>query len=104
MNAKPDLPATTEPGRRRRGVIVAGLLLALAAYVGVFSAWWGSAKVDTVTYNGKTVNIVQVRYNRFFWHTDPVWFLAFCFMEHVCGYQRGGFAAMEHESVIEFIK
>ncbi|MEQ2008369.1 MAG: hypothetical protein ABMA26_16435 [Limisphaerales bacterium] len=54
--------------------------------------------------NGKPVRIIQVRYNRFFWKTDPIWFPAFFFVQHVCGYERGGYAPMEHESVVEFVK
>ena len=80
------------------------LLLVLVTYVTVFYSWWVNSPVETKIVNGRTVRTVQVRYNRFFWHTDPIWYPAFLFMEHVCGYERGGYAPMEHESVMELIK
>jgi hypothetical protein len=33
-----------------------------------------------------------------------VWLPAFSFMEHVYGYEKGGYAAMHDQSVVEYLR
>ena len=91
---------------RRRRIIQAfvGLLVILGVYVGVFSYWWFQNPVTTKTLRGRQVRIVQFRFNAFSWHTRLIWQPAFWFVEHVRGYEMVGYAAMEKDSVIEYLK
>jgi hypothetical protein len=53
---------------------------------------------------GKQVRVVEFHYNSFFCHTETIWIPAFWFVENVCGYESGGFAAMEENSIQLYLK
>ena len=91
---------------RRRRIIWTALALILSAgiYVGVFSYWWLRSSSRLEAWQGKQVRVVEFQFNAVSWHTEPLWMPAFWFMEHVCGYERGGYAAMEEESVQSYAK
>ena len=73
-------------------------------YGSTFSFWWLRSPVTHVTAGGQSHRIVRFQFNWLSWHTEPIWRPAFWFMEHVCGYHEGGFAAMHEESIYQFIK
>ena len=82
--------------------LVAAFLVAFALYVGTFSYWWLSAPSKIVNWRGQRVRFVDFQFNTFSWHTEIMWLPAFWFVEHVCGYEPGGFAAMHEQSVQVF--
>jgi hypothetical protein len=56
------------------------------------------------TWQGKRVRIVEFQYNTLSFHTGVLWVPAFWFMEHVYGYQPGGYAAMFEHSIQLYAK
>ena len=91
---------------RRRWIIWTALALTLivGVYVVVFSYWWLRSPSRVEAQQGKQVRIVEFQFNALSWHTEPLWIPAFWFMESVCGYEQGGYAAMEGQSVQLYVK
>lgn len=86
------------------GKAVVALILPLI-YCATFSYWWLTSPVEEVTWkNGSRGRIVSFQYNWVSWHTQMIWIPAFWFMENVFGYERGGFAAMGHQSIMEYLR
>ena len=90
---------------RRVLKISAVVIVLLAIYVATFSYWWvrSPAKLMTAK-NGRKVRVVEFQYNAVLWHTYLLWIPAFWFVESFCGYEAGGFAAMEEHSVQRYAK
>lgn len=79
--------------------------MALALYVGTFWYWWQRSPVEHfTTKSGRKVRVVQFQFNKISWHTQILWLPAFSFMKTALGYKEGGFAAMDEESVMEYLK
>jgi hypothetical protein len=89
--------------RRARKFLI-GSASMLAIYIGVFSYWWFQSPVTSRTLGGKEVRIVQFHFNTLSWHTQLLWQPAFWFVERVSGYERGGYVALEENSVIEYLR
>ena len=89
---------------RRVHIFLRSSLVVLSIYVGLFSHWWIRSPVKTKTIGGKQVRIVEFHFNALSYYTGPLWLPAFWFVERVAGYERGGYATMEKDSVIEYLK
>lgn len=90
---------------RRPLNISAVLLVLLAVYVGTFSYWWLRSPVKmTTTKSGRQVRVVEFQFNKVSWHTQIIWLPAFWFVEHICGYEEAGFAAMYDQSIQRYAK
>ena len=90
---------------RRLALCGLTLPLALAVYVGTFSYWWQHSPVEHVTTSdGRHIRVVQFQFNKVSWHTQVIWLPAFAFMEHVYGYEKGGYAAMYDKSIMEYLR
>jgi len=91
---------------RHRRLVLCGLsLFTLAAYVGTFSYWWQRSSVEQVTTtDGRHIRVVTFQFNKVSWYTQIIWLPAFSFMEHVYGYEKGGYAAMYDQSQMEYLR
>lgn len=90
---------------RRAAIISAVVLVLLLVYVSTFSYWWLRSPVKmTTTNSARQVRVVEFQFNKVSWHTQIIWVPAFWFMEHVCGYQEAGFAAMDDKSIMRYAK
>ena len=90
--------------RRRRIIWLVALILCAGIYVGMFSYWWLRSPSRVETWQGRQVRVVEFQFNAVSWHTEPLWTPAFWFIEQICGYERGGYAAMEEQSVQLYAK
>ena len=79
--------------------LTVALLLCIATYVGVFASWWLQSPSRLEMWQGKQVRVVEFQFNAISWHTEPLWTPAFWFVEEICGYEPGPYAAMEELSV-----
>ena len=80
------------------------LSVAMIGYAAAFSTWWYGSPVEALSVDGRIVHYRQVHYNRFFWHTRPVWTPAFWWMEHVAGHECISYVAALENSVVEYAK
>jgi len=81
------------------------VLILLLLYVGTFSVWWLRSPNQTVgTYNGTWVHIVELRFNKFHWHTKFIWIPALLFMDKVCGYKQQAVAPMYDGTIVFYAK
>ena len=90
--------------RRALKISIVAVVL-LLTYIGTFTYWWQCSPVEHfTTKDGRQIRVVKFQFNKVSWHTRIIWLPAFWFMEHVCGYEKGGFAAMYDKSAMEYLK